>query len=85
MTDTDILKKIESHLSAMANTSTFAEVMQRELWDCEHCAIYLDCKVSTVINKYSRSESWPRAVGGGEMRKMYRRDEVRKWANRRAA
>ena len=72
-------------MRARVESENITEVMNRELWDAEDCAIYLKCKASTVNNKYSKSPSWPSARGGKEMKKMYLRDEVRTWAKRRCA
>lgn len=76
---------INELLQAFGKCTRIAEVMMRELWDADDCAVYLKASTHTVINKYSRSETWPRAVGGGEMKKMWKRDEVINWAMRRAA
>jgi hypothetical protein len=76
---------IKALLDAFGRCSRIAEVMMRELWDAEDVAVYLKASTHTVINKYSKSETWPRAVGGGEMKKMWKRDEVIAWAMRRAA
>lgn len=65
---------------------TIQDVMTRVLWSYEDCAVYLEVKVSTVKNKYSRLESWPAKRGGGELgRPMYKADEIVAWSMRRAA
>ena len=85
MPDTEQLDRISELLNLLANQPRIVEVMARELWDYDDCAVYLKCATTTVRNKYRNSAAWPRAVGGGEMRPMYKADEVRKWAMRRKA
>lgn len=56
----------------------------REVWDAEDIAIYLKCEKITVLNKYSKSDSFPRPVDGdGETHRKWKKNEVIEWIKRR--
>jgi len=59
-------------------------VMARDLWSLDDIGLYLQLEKNTVKKKVAL-KTFPRAVGGGDMERRWRADEVKTWSKRRAA